>query len=161
VTAEQGPKGKVKVSLTEDRPVPEAVQGSLQSYVAELPVPKKVELAARGNREVRKILSRDPNNIVARAVVNSPRISERDVLEYTGSSLTNEDVLRMIGESREWSMNRRVKLLLVSNPRTPASLAIRFLGHLSVPELSHLASNKSVSAAVSREARRRVIAARK
>jgi hypothetical protein len=161
VTAEQVPKGKVKVSLTEDRPVPKAVQGSLQSYVAELPVPKKVELAARGNREVRKILSRDPNNIVARAVVNSPRISERDVMEYTGSSLTNEDVLRMIGESREWSMNRRVKLLLVSNPRTPTSLAIRLLGHLSVPELSHLASNKSISAAVSREARRRVIAARK
>lgn len=161
MTREQEQKGKVKVSLTEDRPIPEAAHGSLQRYLSELPVPKRVELAARGNREVRKILSRDPNHLVARAVANSPRLSERDVLEYAGSSLTHEDVLRMVGESREWSKNRRVKVLLVSNPKTPTSLAIRFLGHLSVPELSLLAANKNIPAAVAREAKRRVIAARK
>lgn len=161
MTGEQEQKSKVRVSLTEDRPIPEETRGSLQKYVSDLPVPKKVELAARGNREVRKILSRDPNSLVARAVTNSPRLAERDVLEYAGSSLTNEDVLRAIGESREWSKNRRVKILLVSNPRTPTSLAIRFLGHLSVPELSQLANNKNIPATVAREAKRRVVAARK
>ena len=159
--AEQDDKGKVKVSLTEDRPVPVEVLGSLQTYISGLSMPKKVELAARGNREVRKILSRDANNLVARAVSNSPRLSELDVLEYSGSSLTNEDVLRAIGESREWSKNRRVKMLLVSNPRTPVSLAMRFLGHLSVQELSLLAANRNVPAAVAREARRRVVLSRK
>jgi len=161
VTGEPEQKSKVRVSLTEDRPIPEEVHGSLQTYVSELPVPKKLELAARGNREVRKILSRDPNHLVARAVVNSPRLSELDVLEYAGSSLTNEDLLRSIGENREWSKNRRVKFLLVSNPRTPTSLALRYLGHLAVPELSQLARNKNIPAAVAREAKRRVVAARK
>ncbi|HBO69790.1 MAG TPA: hypothetical protein DD658_06510 [Deltaproteobacteria bacterium] len=159
--AEQDDRGKVKVSLTEDREVPEEVRGSLQTYVSGLPMPKKVELATRGNRDVRKILSRDANHLVARAVANSPRLSELDVLEYSGSSLTNEDVLRAIGESREWSKNRRVKMLLVSNPRTPVSLAMRFLGHLSVQELSLLAANRNIPAAVSREAKRRVVVSRK
>lgn len=161
MTGEPEQKSKVRVSLTEDRPIPEEVRGSLQSYVSELPVPKKVELAARGNRDVRKILSRDPNHIVARAVVNSPRLSELDVLEYANSSLTHEDILRAIGENREWSKNRRVKALLVANPRTPMSLSIRFLGHLAVPELVQLARNKNIPAAVAREAKRRVVAARK
>lgn len=161
MTGEQERKGKVRVSLTGDRPVPAEAEGSLQSYVAGMPVPKKVELATRGNREVRKILSRDPNPLVARAVANSPRLSELDVLEYAGSSLTNEEILRMIGESRDWSKNRRVKIQLVSNPRTPISLAIRFLGHLSVPELSLLANNRNIPAAVAREAKRRVVSARK
>ena len=159
--AEQDDRGKVKVSLTEDREVPEEVRGSLQTYVSGLPMAKKVELAAKGNREVRKILSRDANHLVARAVANSPRLSELDVLEYSGSSLTNEDVLRAIGESREWSKNRRVKILLVSNPRTPLSLSIRFLGHFSVQELSLLAANRNIPAAVSREAKRRVVVSRK
>lgn len=161
MNGEQEQKGKIRISLTEDRPIPEEIHGSLQSYVSELPVPKKMELAARGNRDVRKILSRDPNHLVARAVANSPRISELDVLEYAGSSLTNEDLLRAIGDDREWSKNRRVKVLLVSNPRTPTSVAIRFLGHLAVPELRHVANNKNIPAAVAREAKRRLVAARK
>ena len=87
-------------------------------------------------------------------------ITEPDVLEYAGSSLTNEDVLRAIGENREWSQNRRVKFLLVSNPRTPTSLALRFLGHLAVAEWNQLARNKNIPAAVAREAKRRVVVAR-
>lgn len=152
---------KVKVSLTEDRPIPDEVRGSLQTYVASLSVPKKVELAARGNREVRAILSRDPSGIVARAVVNSPRLSERDVQEYAGSPLTNEEILRAIAENREWTKNKRVKAVLVSNPRTPAAVAMRFLGHLSVSELALISNNRNVSAAVRREAKRRVTLARR
>jgi len=148
-------------NLTEDHPLREEEKGLLQSRVSNLPVPKKMELATRGNREVRKILSRDPNHLVARAVMNSPRLAERDVLEYAASALTHEDVLRAIGESREWSKNRRAKFLLVSNPRTPTALAIRFLGHLSVPELRNLATNKNIPPAVAREAKRRVMVARK
>lgn len=155
------PARKVKVSLTEDRPIPDEVRGSLQTYVANLSVPKKVELAGRGNREVRTILSRDPSSTVARAVVNSPRLSELDVQQYAGSSLTNEDILRAIAESREWSKNKRVKVLLVSNPRTPAAVAMRFLGHLSVNELTLISNNRNVAAAVRREAKRRVVLARR
>jgi len=161
VTGDLSQKSKLRVSLTEDHPIPEEAQEALRSFVSDLPVPKKVELAARGNRQVRKILSRDPNHLVARAVASSPRLSEPDVLEYAGSSLTNEDVLRAIGENREWSQNRRVKFLLVSNPRTPTSLALRFLGHLAVAEWNQLARNKNIPAAVAREAKRRVVVARK
>jgi hypothetical protein len=152
---------KVKVSLTEDRPIPDEVRGSLQTYVASLSVPKKVELAARGNREVRSILSRDPSSAVARAVVNSPRLSELDVQEYAGSPLTNEDILRAIAENREWTRNKRVKAMLVSNPRTPAAVAMRFLGHLSVNELTLISNNRNVSAALRREAKRRAVLARR
>lgn len=152
---------KVKVSLTEDRPIPDEVRGSLQTYIASLPAPKKVELAARGNREVRTILSRDPSSTVARAVVNSPRLSELDVQAYAGSPLTNEEILRAIAENREWTKNKRVKAVLVSNPRTPAAVAMRFLGHLSVNELALISNNRNVSAAVRREAKRRVALARR
>lgn len=156
-----GPAQKVKVSLTEDRPIPDEVRGSLQTYIAGLPIPKKVELAARGNREVRTILSRDPSSTVAHAVVNSPRLSEFDVQEYARSPLTNEEILRSIADQREWTKNKRVKVMLVSNPRTPAAVAMRFLGHLSVPELALISINRNVSPAVRREAKRRVALARR
>jgi hypothetical protein len=152
---------KVRVSLTEDQPLGDSARGSLQSYISKLTVPQKIEMAGKGNKEVRQILSRDPSSMVARAVVNSPRISESDVIAYAGSAQTNDDVLRAIAENREWSKNLRVKVLLVSNPRTPPAVAMRFLGHLSISELNILSRNKNISMVIRREAKRRVILNRK
>ncbi|NNG45848.1 MAG: hypothetical protein HKM86_01870 [Deltaproteobacteria bacterium] len=152
---------KIRVSLTDDHPVDEGVRGSLQSYIAGLTVPQKVGLTVKGNKEVRMILSRDPSSLVARAVVNSPRISESDVIAYAGSSLTSEDVLRGIGENREWAKSIRVKLLLVSNPRTPPAVAMRFLTHLPLSDLGILSRNRNIPTIIRREAKKVLIQKRK
>ena len=155
------PVRKVKVSLTEDQPIGEAVRGSLQTFLSGLPVPQKVELATRGNREVRTLLSRDPSSLVARAVMASPRLANADVLAYASSSLTNEEILRIIGESPEWTRHPRVKLLLVSNPRTPAPVSLRFLGPLPYSELVLLSRNRGVSPLIRSEARKRAMRTRR
>ena len=147
---------KVRVSLTDDHPVSDAIRGSLQTYISSLTVPQKVELATKGNKEVRQILSRDPSSQVARAVAYSPRTTDADVIAYSGSSLTNEEILRIIAESREWSKNGRVKAKLVSNPRTPSAVALRLLGHLPVSDLGPLSRNRNVSVILRREAKRRL-----
>jgi hypothetical protein len=154
-------KQKVRVSLTQDQTIGEDARGSLQSYITNLTVPQKMELAAKGNQEVRQILSRDPNGMVARAVVNSPRMTDSDAVAYAGSSLTNEDVLRGIAEDREWSKNIRVKLLLVSNPRTPPAVAMRFLGHLPAHDLATLSRNRNIATNIRREAKNRLTQTRK
>lgn len=153
-------KGKMRVSLTEDQPVSDVVRRSLQSYIGTLSVSQKIQLAAKGNKEVRLILSRDANSMVARAVVNSPLTGENDVIAYAGSALTNEDILRSIAESREWMKNIRVKLLLVSNPRTPPAVAIRFLGHLPVSDLVLLSRNRNIPMVIRMEAKKRVAQSR-
>ena len=154
-------KRTVRLSLTQDESIGEDARGSLQSYISNMTVPQKVELATKGNKEVRQILSRDPSSLVARAVVNSPRLTDSDVIAYAGSSLTNEDVLRGIAEDREWSKNVRVKLLLVSNPRTPPAVAMRFLGHLSVTDLGILSRNRNIATIIRREAKNRLTQTRK
>jgi len=156
-----GAPAKVRVSLTEDQPVNEDIRNNLQAFLAKLSVPQKVELAAKGNREVRSLLSRDPSSMVARAVINSPRLSELDVLAYAGSPLTNEEILRTIAENKTWARNPRVVVSIVSNPRTPAAIAVRFLGHLPVGELNILARNRNISVVVRNEAKRRAMLARR
>ncbi len=156
-----GTPAKVRVSLTEDQAVNEDVRNSLQAFLSKLSVPQKIELAAKGNREVRSLLSRDPSSMVARAVIGSPRLSELDVLAYASSPLTNEEILRAIAESKTWARNPRVVILIVSNPRTPPPIALRFLGHLPVGELNILARNRNLSVVVRNEAKRRAMLARR
>ena len=140
--------------LTEERQIGEEERRSIASQVARFSVPGKVDLAAKGNREVRRILSRDASSIVARAVIGSPKLTEDDVISYAASSLTHEDVLRFIADSRQWTANRQVVNALVQNPRTPPPSAIRFLKSYQTSELRVLSQNRSLSAAVRQEARR-------
>lgn len=146
-----------KVNLTQDEPIGENVRTSLQAFLATLTVPQKVELATRGNREVRQILSRDPSSLVARAVVSSPRLSDVDAAAYATSPLTNEEVLRAIGESREWMSKPRLLSLVVSNPRTPPPVALRLIVRLPQNELALLARNVNVSLPVRSEAKRLLV----
>ncbi|MGE5664856.1 MAG: hypothetical protein ACM31I_11065 [Deltaproteobacteria bacterium] len=157
----QGAPAKVRVSLTEDQPVNEDIRNSLQAFLAKLSVPQKVELAGKGNREVRSLLARDPSSMVGRAVLNSPRLSELDVLAYAASPLTNDEVLRGIAESKTWARNTRVIVLIVSNPRTPPAVAVRFLGRLPVNDLKILSLNRNISIVVRNEAKRRAMLARR
>ena len=140
--------------LTEERQIGEEERRSIASQVARFSVPEKVEFAAKGNREVRRILSRDASSIVARAVIGSPKLTEDDIISYAASSLTHEDVLRFIADSRQWTANRQVVSALVQNPRTPPPAAIRFLKSYQTSELRVLSQNRSLSAAVRQEARR-------
>ena len=140
--------------LTEERPIGEDERSSIAAQIARLSVPEKVELSVKGNREVRRILSRDASSMVARAVVGSPKLTEDDIISYAASSLTHEDVLRFIADSRQWVANRQVVNALVQNPRTPPPAAIRFLKAFQTSELRILSQNRSLSAVVRQEARR-------
>lgn len=140
--------------LTKEGPIGEEERSSIAAQLARLSVPGKVELAVKGNREVRRILSRDASSMVARAVISSPKLTEDDIVSFAASSLTHEDVLRFIAESRQWTANRQVVSALVQNPRTPPPAAIRFLKSFQTSELRVLSQNRSLSAAVRQEARR-------
>jgi hypothetical protein len=132
----------------------EEARRSLEAQIAAMTVPEKVELASKGNREVRRILSRDSSSMVARAVIGSPMLSEEDIASFAASSLTNEEILRAIADNRQWTANRQVVAALVQNPRTPPPAAIRFLHSFAVNELRILTNNRSVSVVVRQEAKR-------
>lgn len=142
------------VSLTDDRPMGEETRRSVEARVAGMTVPEKVELASKGNREVRKILSRDASTMVARALIASPKLSEEDIAAFAASPQTHEEILRAIADNRQWTANRQIVSSLVQNPKTPPPSAIRFVRTFQTNELRILMQNRSVGIAVRNEARR-------
>lgn len=146
--------GRDDPGFTEERAVSDEDRRSLEARIAAMTVPEKVELASKGNREVRKILSRDASCMVARAVIQSPKLSDEDIAHFASSSLTNEEILRAIADNRQWTANRQVVASLVLNPRTPPPAAIRFLRTFQTNELRILMQNRGLAAVVRSEARR-------
>ncbi len=118
----------------------------------------RVKLAAKGDREARNILIRDPNRVVSQAVINNPRITEQEVEKIASMRTVPADVLRQISSNRNWARNYSIMHKLAQNPRTPISNVMSILSRLQLKDLKALNKNRNVSDAVRRQAFRLVSA---
>jgi hypothetical protein len=107
-------------------------------------VVERVQLALKGNREERLMLIRDPCKVVQRAVLQSPRLSEREVESYSAMANLSEDVLRLISRNRVFIGNPIVIRNLMNNPKTPLDISLHFLPNVNAQELKALALNRNI-----------------
>jgi hypothetical protein len=112
--------------------------------VALMSVKDRVMLAIKGTREARMILIRDPNRIVAGAVLRNPRLTETEIEHIASVKTVPEDVLRQIGQNRAWTRSYVVIHNLVRNSRTPIAISLAFLGRIQTRDLRALSLNKNI-----------------
>jgi hypothetical protein len=105
---------------------------------------EKLRLALVGNAVARAFLVRDKDKAVAYAAIASPSTSENEIVPIAHSKEVGEDILRYIGNKREWTKNHEIKHGLVFNPKTPVGISLRFIGHLRDDELRALSRSRNV-----------------
>ena len=127
---------------------------SLIRRIMLMKVKDRMKLGMKGDREARSILIRDPNKVVAQAVINNPRITDQEVEAIAAMRTVADDVLRLIAMNRGWARQYPIIHNLARNPRTPLPTAMSILPRLHTKELKTLGQNRNVSDAVRRQALR-------
>lgn len=127
---------------------------SMINRILRMGMKDRVKLAAKGDREARNILIRDPNRIVAQAVINNARITEQEVEKIAAMRTVPEEVLRQIGINRNWARNYTIMHNLARNPRMPLGNVITILSRLQMRDLQAISKNRNVSDAVRKQALR-------
>ena len=122
--------------------------------LASLPVIDKIKLALRGTREQRSVLVRDPNKVVAVAVMGSPKLNPTEVEAIARMTSVQEEVLRIIGTSRHWVKNYPIVAALVGNAKTPLGIAMGLVKRLNERDLKLVARDRNVSDGVRAAARK-------
>ena len=130
------------------------------TLLAGLPVKKKVKLAFKGTREQRAQLIRDPNKLVASAVLSSPKLTLAEVEAFAKMGNVSEEVLRVIGMHRGWLKSYGVVLGLVKNPKTPAAIAMQLLQRVAERDMKMLAVDRNVPESLRLAARKFVVKTR-
>ena len=120
----------------------------LKQAIAKMTTGQKIKLSYKGNKEVREILIRDRNKIVASAVVKSGRMTENEVKAVAGNRGVAEDVLRLLSMNNEYLRKYPVKVALAGNPKTPIPVAMTLVKQLHIKDLKLLAQNRNVSSAI-------------
>lgn len=113
-----------------------------------LTVMERMKLAFRGTREQRTMLIRDPNKLVATAVLSCPKLTETEIESYARMANVSEEVLRIIGTTRAWIKNYAVAAALSKNPKTPIAISLQLIPRLTERDIKMLATDRNVPEAV-------------
>ena len=128
---------------------------SVSERVAMMSILEKMKAAMRGTREERAILVRDPNRLVAAAVLSSPKLTGQEVEAIAKMTNVGEEVLRVIGTNRQWTKNYGVVAGLVRNAKTPVAVSLNLLQRINDRDVKLLALDRNIPEPVRMAARRR------
>lgn len=126
----------------------ECEQLSLLQRIGRMRVGERIKVAMRGNREERMVLIRDRSKLVSLAVLESPKVNDREMETFASMKNIQETVLRAISTKRNYIKNYGVVRALVNNPKTPLDVTLPLLAHLLVKDQRALAINKNVNETV-------------
>jgi hypothetical protein len=130
---------------------------TFQQRLASMTVPEKVKCATKGTREMRAILIRDPNRMVASAVLSCPKVNDAEIESFCKMGNVSEDILRTIAKSRGWTKNYSVVLSLVKNAKTPVAITMNLMQRLTDGDVKKLASDRNVPEPLRLAARKRTV----
>jgi hypothetical protein len=128
----------------------------LYARIGTMTIAQKIRVAMLGNAAERMLLLRDSNRLVAAAAIRSPLIQEPEVVRVSASRVVSEEVLRAISINKDWIRNYQVKVNLVSNPRTPFSMAARLVPYLREHELKVISKSKNVTGPIAQAAKQQL-----
>ena len=124
--------------------------------LAQMGVPEKVKCAMKGTREMRAVLIRDPNRMVASAVLSCPKVNDAEVEAFAKMGNVSEDILRTIGNTRAWTKSYAVTLSLVKNSKTPVAMSMTLMQRLTESDVKKLATDRNVPEALRLSAKKRL-----
>lgn len=127
---------------------------SVVQKIYRLNAAEKMIVALKGSREERAILVRDPNRIVSAAVLGSPRLTDAEIESFSAMKNVSDQVLREIGNHREWTKRYAIANNLVHNPRTPIGIALTLVPRLNPKDVKGLAMDRNVPEAVRKHAQK-------
>ena len=129
---------------------------TLLEKISRMTVAEKINAALMGNQEERTLLVRDSNKIVARAVIQSPKLSDQEVENITTMKNVSEEVLRLVAMNRKFIRSYSVARNLINNPRTPIDTGLPLIHRLNDRDLKELSCNKNVAEVIRSTAHRLV-----
>lgn len=125
---------------------------NLYKIIGKLSIPQKIKLALLGNKTARQLMIKESNRIISLAVLDNARLSEGEVEGMAKDKNLDETVYRKIARNSGWMKIYSVRSALISNPRMPVDVSMKWLKYLQDKDLKMLSKSKNIPQIISRAA---------
>jgi hypothetical protein len=139
-------------------PVRTAAEGILVLRLPELSEGERTTLARTATGPVLRALRDDASGLVARAILDNPRLNADDALFMAARPGATAAVLQAIARSPRFAGNADVRLAVAAHPAAPAALALRVVQGMDASTLSRLLERPTTAPLVRVAAGRRLAA---
>lgn len=129
----------------------------IRAQLGAMKIGDRIKAALLGNSICRGLLILDTNKIIQQCVLRNPRLTLPEVETFAKNPNVGDVVLRSLAGSKTWMKYYSVKVNIVSNPKTPGDIALKWLRYINQPELKKLSKSKSVPQLVATTAKKRLI----
>jgi hypothetical protein len=136
-----------------------ADRDSVMQLLGKMTFPQRLKAALKGTKEMRSVLIRDPNKMIANSVLSSPKLTDSEVEAFARMASVSEDVLRTIGANRAWMKSYKIIVALTKNPKCPVALSLNLMARLNDRDLSTLSVDRNVPEPLRIAARKKVVGA--
>jgi hypothetical protein len=140
--------GRLLYRAPPSKPPPDrAPEPPIPNYRAgrELTVGERRSLArSPTRRDFDKLLS-DPHPLVIRQLLENPRLTEDDVVRIAARRPARPDAITAIARSQRWLARPRIRMAILLNPGSPASLALPLLAACNRSELVEMVGSADTS----------------
>jgi hypothetical protein len=119
---------------------------------------EKIQKALHGTRDERNAILRDRDRTLHAFVLKNPQLNADDVLAIAKNAQMTPDLLKQIGERKDWFQRPAIALALARNPKTPPEVSVRALEHIPLDAVRQLAKGTGVLPHVSQAARKKLLA---
>ncbi|HIA00898.1 MAG TPA: hypothetical protein EYN06_08395 [Myxococcales bacterium] len=128
----------------------------LYKQLSQLSTREKIKLAKLANHPVRRILIRDAEKRIHMSIVQNPKISDVEMIEFTGIATISPGAIRWISTQVKYMKLPQIIQNLVSNPMTPTDLALKLLSKLSTSQLQRLSRSHGIRESIARAAKKKL-----
>ena len=119
-------------------------------------LPGRVILAMFGNAACRGVLVGDGNKMIQLAVLKNPKIRPEEIETFSKLRTVSETFLRIISENKVWMKSYALKFNVVTNPKTPQDVSMRWLRFLSAHDVKKVAKSRDIPQLLAVTAKRRM-----
>lgn len=123
----------------------------------ELTSAQKAQAALTGSKDDRAAILRDKNKSLHVLVLRNPHIRADEIEAIAKNPQMTGEVLRAIGEKKEWLQKASIAVALARNPKTPPEVGVRALEFVSAEALRQMAKGVGAPPHVTQAARKRVL----
>ena len=128
----------------------------LRAKLKDMTLPQKIKLAMFGNATARSLLIGDANRIVQECVLKNPQLRDGEVCDFAKNPNLSEYVLRYIANNKTWMKLYATKLNLVTNPKCPTDVSMKWLRHMRKLDLRKISKSKNIPQVIATTAKKRL-----
>lgn len=144
------------IDSEQKQPIQNEKPDDIRQIILKSSLPRKIKLALLGNSTCRSLLIRDSNKMIQQFVLKNPKLQASEVEEFAKNPNLSGAVLKTIANNAQWMKSYSLKYIVVSNPKMPQDVSIRWVKFLNIADLKKLAKSKNVPNVVSLSARKRL-----